>query len=135
MAMGLTTTSTTVTVSGSVQTGFPKAGTGQTIKVLANGKAGTNVTAGTGITAGAVTAGKIFYVSSIAISTNTDGEGIEIRDNAIGGILKAAFKLYAGAATSTISATFPTPLSFATDVFIDVSITGYVFYTISGWEE
>lgn len=103
----------------------------QTIKVIGNGKAGTNVTAGTGALLYTVTAGKTLYVTSLNIQTGILGAA-EVRDGtSLSGTLIGAVL---GQVTGT-EMSGPVPIAFTSGIFIDVAANQTVYYLIIGWEE
>lgn len=126
-------TSAAVQITGAVSTSVPGTGSGQTIVTVANGKAGTSITAGTGALLRTVTASKTYYVTSISLTAVGGGNNIELRDGTtIAGTLKC--QMSAAVATTTICQTFPVPIAFTAGVFIDTSNTGTVGYCINGYE-
>lgn len=122
--------------TGAAASGFTKNGTGQIIKSSNTGKAGIAITAGTGAALYTVTATKTFYCTSITIGSQGAGASytFEIRDGGIAGTIK-----YGGVApigsSGSIVLKFPTPITFTTDVFLDIGVSQTVTFGVSGWEE
>lgn len=105
----------------------------QTIVTQSSAKSGTAVTAGTGATLYTVTTGKIFYVTSIILGNNGSNTILEMRDNGASGSLKLSSFLVS--ANNSIAFTFPTPISFSTNVFVDISASSTLVWALNGWEE
>ena len=130
MGMGMTTTSTSVTILGAVTTDgtitFPVEKIGQTIVQFAN-----SGTYNDGNLIRTNTAGKTLYISSLSWSVNYGAGGSQsgIRDNAtiiwISGQLPSGYQ-------DTITVTFPTPLKVTHSVVASGILHGVSF---SGWEQ
>ena len=113
---------------------LPQPSSTQTIVTKSNGKSGTSVTAGTGITPTTVTGGKKFYMTSFAIYCQGGAyQSYEVRDGGSGGTLKIVGSVSA-ANNNTQIYTFPTPIEFSTDVWIDVGSTQTIEYCYNGFE-
>lgn len=125
-----------VTISGSVGIGFPSPTTNQTIVQKAYGKGYQAITAGTGATLYTVTAGKTLYISSLTVCGALGAaNSIEIRDNGSGGTIIYGSRTYEGTSETYARQTFPTPLKFSTNVWIDVAANASITWAFSGWEE
>lgn len=130
--IGTPSTSQTVAVSGAISTGFPTSTSSQTIINKAPGKAGTAITAGTGATLHTVTAQKSLYITSLFINVSS-GAGIELRDNGSGGTVK--FTAQCNGLNYPVQVTFPTPLKFSTDVWLDLGANATAYWSFSGFEQ
>jgi len=106
----------------------------QAIVTAANDKAGTSITAGTGAAMLTVSANKTFFMTSLIVGTDAASFNAVVTDNGVAGTDKIAFRL-GGTNAISVAMTFPTPIQFSTDVFIDVSVTNNIFFCVNGWEE
>jgi hypothetical protein len=130
-----------VTIFGAVTTSNPTASAplklvaGQTFKCYASATSGIGaINAGVGKVLYTVTAGKTFYMTSFILVSDGTGRYV-ISDGGVAGTKKiscAGLTLYGS--TNLIS--FPTPIPFTTDVWIDTQVNGYnPAVSFQGWEE
>lgn len=141
--MSVSASSGKTTISGNVNVNvtsqLPGPGLNQTVYTIANGKSGTSITAGTGNTLRTVTASSYFYLTSISIgwaAGNQQGR-FEIRDGGSGGVIKLNGTAYGdtlGGSAQVYTQTFPTPIRFSTDIWLDVNATQAVLWSVQGYE-
>jgi hypothetical protein len=134
--MGMTTTSTTVTISGSVSTTptpFFNLPYGTVLatqtRVTRNG---VNVL-GAGATSNVynVTGGKTLYITNIHLAVNGMPTSVEIRDNATS-MWQTAF--VAGSSTASASSDLVVPISFATNVTLYTGGATTLYWSFEGFE-
>jgi len=125
----------TAVLQGSVSTGIPTPTVNQSIKTI-----DSSVSQGIGTTTSTlytVTAGKTFYVTRMAIKQSASISSMEIRDGASTTKLLGSGPLWS-TADQNFDITFPTPMTFTTDVRTNHGVLGIAVscaYTIIGWEE
>jgi len=128
------TAGTAVTISGTVATGISEPASTQTIVQKANTKSGTSITAGTGALLYTVTAAKTLYITTLVISSGAINQQWDIRDS----VTITGTPIFATATEGTgnnhQTITFETPLKFTAGVFLDISVTGNIFWTFNGYE-
>jgi len=110
---------------------FKIGGAGQTTVTVTTGKNGDSVTAGTGLLLRTVTAGTTFFLTHFSISMNTTNN-FELRDNNIGGTLKAAGQ---STANRSLIYHFNPPIQFSTNIFLDVANNDTNRWMLNGFEE
>lgn len=134
--MSFSTNSGNVTVAGTITatSTFPVAEATQTIVTASSVIAGVAITAGTGILGYTVTAGKTFYLTSFIMNitggTSDTEWSAELTDGGAGGTRMATIGYYGGIAIS-----FPVPIPFSTNVWIDSAANGTARYTLIGFEQ
>lgn len=106
----------------------------QTIVTDSTDKNGVSLTAGTGLNLRTVTAGKKFYLTSFSFDDGTAGTTLFILTD--GGV-SGTKKFIGGAPANTPQQyTFPTPIQFSTNVFIDMTATSTTLrWSYNGYEE
>jgi len=125
-----------ITVTGQGQNGFLSPNTTQQVSNNLNTKAGTSITAGTGVLAYTVTANKVYYITSVTLSSsNATATTVEIQDSTTLSQPADQIVCCVPADKSSVHLTFPTPIRFSHGVFIDVGTTSTITYLINGWEE
>lgn len=95
----------------------------------------TSTSTSSDVTLRTVTAGKVFYVTTVFVSVIGGGSGnFDLRDGGLGGSVR--FGMVAGATDDNETVFFTTPLKFETDVFYnETGASGSRYITLSGWEE
>lgn len=120
-----------ITGTNTPVTPFSIPSSSQTIISDANGVGGTAITALTGANLYTVTTGKTFYMTQLSVGGVN--AAFEIRDNNIGGTLKIT-GVSPAIASGSWNNSFPTYVSFGTNVFIDVGTTGTYYISFQGFE-
>lgn len=103
-------------------------------KHYGTGKSAVSITAGTGTTIGTVTASVDFYCTAMTLCFNRTMAGWVVKDGGSGGTTM----LSGGgdnASNPIINLSFPNPLKFGTDIWMDVEANAGVYCSFVGYEE